>query len=71
MLPKLISLQRNETFTITATIKGPPSYAGDNGKSAVKVNDIVVTFTHAGRDLSTNGTSKCGGQFYKSYLSSL
>ena len=71
MSPKLISLQQNETFTITATIKGPSSYAGDNGKSAVKVNDIVVTFTDAGRDLSTNGTSKYGGQFYKLYLSSL
>ena len=71
MSSKLISLQRNETFTITATIKGPSSYAGDNGKSAVKVNNIVVTFTDAGRDLSTNGTSKYGGQFYKLYLSSL
>ena len=71
MLPEPISLQQNEKFTIIATIKGPSSYARDNGKSAVKVNDIVVTFTDAGLDLSTNGTSKYGGQFYKLYLSSL
>ena len=71
MLPEPISLQRDEKFTIIATIKGKPSYWGQNGKSSVKVIDIVVTFTDAGRDLSLNGTKTINGQFHKIFLSNL
>ena len=71
MLPEPIVLEQNEKFTANATIKGPLSLAKQNGKSSVKVNDIVVTFTDAGHDLSTNGTNKNTGQFYKFFLSNL
>ena len=70
MLPEPISLERNEN-NIIANIKGQPSYWGQNGKSSVKVNDIVVTFTDPGRDLSPNGTKRIHGQFHKIFLSNL
>ena len=71
MLPEPISLQRNEEFTIIATIKGPPSYCGKSGKSTVRdYRGIGVTFTDAGPELSTHGTSKDRGQFHKIFLSS-
>ena len=69
MLPKPISLLKNENFTIKAAIKGPKSQYGQNGKSSVKFNDIVVTFKNAPPGLSTNDTDKNRGQFYKIYLS--
>ena len=70
MLPEPISLQRDETFTIIATIKGPPSYCGRSGKSSVRgTAGICVTFTDAGPDLSTQGTSEHRGQFHKIFLS--
>ena len=71
MLPEPISLQRNEKFTIIATIKGPLSCFGQSGKPSVKVNDIVVTFTDAEIDLRGDQTSKDRGQFYKIFLSRL
>ena len=69
MLPGPISLQRNEKFTIIATIKGPWSCFGKRGKPSAKVNDIVVTFTDAEIDLRGDQTSKDHGQFYKIFLS--
>ena len=71
MLPEPISLQRNEKFTITATITGQPSYCGKSGKSTVKVNAIVVTFTYAERNFNSNGTRTICGQFHKIFLSNL
>ena len=71
MLAEPIFLERDENFTIIATIKGQPSYWGQNGKSSVKVNDIVVTFTDTERDLSPNGTKTIHGQFHKIFLSNL
>ena len=44
MLSNPIPFQSNEEFTIIATIKGPKSCRGLNGKQSVKVDDIVVTF---------------------------
>ena len=71
MLPEPISLQQNEKFTIIATIKGPPSYCGKSGKLCVRGHaGFDVTFTDAGPDLSTHGTSKDRGQFHKIFLSS-
>ena len=68
MLSNSILLQPNEEFTIIATIKGPKScYGRQNGKQSVKVDDIVVTFKTS--DLSSNGTSHGGGQFFKIFLS--
>ena len=67
MLPEPISLQRNEKFTITATIKGPSSQFGINGKSSVKINDIIVTFTNE----EPYRANKNRGQFYKILLSNL
>ena len=70
MLTEPISLQRNEEFTIIATIKGPPSYCGRSGNSCVRgYAGISVTFTDAGPDLSTQGTSEHRGQFHKIFLS--
>ena len=69
MLPKPVSLLKNEKFTIKAAIKGPKSQNGQNGKSSVKVDDIVLTFENAPPGLSTNATDKNRGQFYKIYLS--
>ena len=70
-LPEPISLQRNEKFTIIATIKGPWSCFGKRGKPSAKVNDIEVTFTDAETDLRGDQTSKDRGQFYKIFLSRL
>ena len=47
MFPNPIPPLPNEEITITATIKGPSSYGGANGKSSVKIDDIVVTFKDA------------------------
>ncbi|CAB3989490.1 BTB POZ domain-containing 6-like [Paramuricea clavata] len=44
MLPKPVSLLPGEDVTIIATITGPESYKGINGKSSVKVDDIVEDF---------------------------
>ena len=65
MLPEPISLQRREEFAIMATIKGPSSGYGENGKLSVNVNDIVVTFNHT----TPYRTNKERGQFYKIFLS--
>ena len=67
MLSNPIPILPNEEFTIIATIKGPNSYRGQNGKTSVKVDDIVVTFKKS--DLSANGTSNAHGQFLKIFLS--
>ena len=67
MLSNPIPFLPNEEFTIIATIKGPTSCRGDNGKQSVKVDDIVVTFKKS--DLSTNGTNTKKGQFFKTFLS--
>jgi hypothetical protein len=69
MLPNPIPLLPNEEITIVATITGPDSYWGDNGKPSVKIDDIVVTFKGALSGLSTNSTGKTLGQFYKIFLS--
>ena len=68
MLPKPVSLQPDEEFMIIATIKGPNSHRGWEGKSSVKVEDMVVTVNDG---TSANCTSKTGGQFYKIFLSKL
>ena len=67
MLPEPISLQRHEEFAIMATIKGPSSGYGENGKLSVNVNDTVVTFNHT----ASYRTNKKRGQFYKIFLSNL
>ena len=67
MLSNPIPLQPNEEFTIIATIKGPQSCKGQNGKQSVKVDDIVVTFKKS--SFSRNGTNNTDGQFFKIFLS--
>ena len=67
MLSNPIPLQANEEFTIIATIKGPNSCKGLNGKPSVKANDIVVTFKKSSS--SSNGTGCDYGQFFKIFLS--
>ena len=72
MLPKPISLQPNEKFTIVAAIQGPHSYYGKNGKTSVNVDGTVVTFQNTNFDshcLSSNGTENTRGQFDKIFLS--
>ena len=69
MMNKPIPLHSNEQFIIIATISGPNSCNGDNGKHSMKADDIVVNFNDAPAGLSANGTSKTGGQFYKIFLS--
>jgi hypothetical protein len=71
MLPNPIPLLPNEEITIIATITGPKSYCGENGKSSVTINDIVVTFKDEPTGLSSNSTGKTFGQFYKIFLSKL
>jgi hypothetical protein len=71
MLPNPIPLQPNEEITIIATITGPRSYKGNSGKSSVTIDDIVVTFKGVPSGLSSNGTNKTLGQFYKIFLSEL
>ena len=69
MLPTPVSLHPSEEFTIIATIKGPPSVGGVNGKLSVKDYDVVVTFKDPPFGMLTNGTNKTKGQFYKLFLS--
>ena len=69
ILPKPVSLLPSEDCTVTAKINGPKSYRGENGKSPVKVGDIVVIFKDAPSGFSGNGTNKTKGQFYKVFLS--
>ena len=72
MLPKPISVKPNEEFIIVATIQGPTSHRGLNGKSSVNVHGTVVTFKstdYSFHGLASNGTSNTGGQFYKIFLS--
>ncbi len=64
MLSKPISLLPNENFRINALIEGPISKTGQNGKSSVKLDDIVVTFENAPSGLDSNS-------FYKIFLSKL
>ncbi|CAB4035341.1 BTB POZ domain-containing 6-like [Paramuricea clavata] len=71
MLPNPIPLLPNEEITIIATIIGPRSYSGTRGKSSVTIDDIVVTFKNAPSGLSTNGTDRSHGQFYKIFLAEL
>ncbi len=68
---KTNSLLANENFRINALIEGPISKRGQNGKSSVKLDDIVVTFENAPSGLDSNGTNKTKGQFYKIFLSKL
>ena len=70
MLPTPILLRPRTEFTMIATIDGPRSQNGVDGKSSVKVDDIVVTFKNPPSSLQTNGTDKNMGQFYKVFLSS-
>ena len=70
MLPEPISLQRDEEFTIMATIKGRNSCYGKNGKLYTTVNDIAVTFKNA-TNRTIYRTDKNEGQFYKIFLSNL
>ena len=73
MLPKPISVKPNEKFTIFATIQGPQSYYGKNGKSSVNVDGTVLTFQDTNfhsHGLSSNSTSIGTGQFYKILFSS-
>jgi hypothetical protein len=69
MLPKPVPLQPDEMITIIATIKGPTSHRGNNGKSSMKLDDIAVTFSSS--SLSLNYTDNSSGQFYKIFLSQL
>ena len=68
MLPKPIPLLPDEEITIIATIKGQISYFGMNGKSSVKVDDIVVTFKN-GSSYSQTGMRR--NLFYKVFPSEL
>ena len=70
MLPTPILLPPNEEFVIIATINGPQSQRGENGKLSVKVDDIVINFSDPPSRLKTNGTKSTRGQFYKLFLSS-
>ena len=71
MLPTPVSLHPSEEFTIIATIQGPPSVSGVNGKLTVKNYDVVVNFKDPPSSMPTNGTNKTRGQFYKLFLSSV
>ena len=69
MLPKPISLLPDKEITISATIKGPKSYFGEEGELTLNVDDIVVTFKDS--PVSPNGTRKTRGQFHKIFISEL
>ena len=71
MLSQAISLLPNEEITMIATIKGANSYFGEEGKSSMKIMDIIVTFKDAPSGSSGNCTSKGKGQFYEIFLSEL
>ena len=68
---KPASLLSNKIFILKAKIEGPASQNGQNGKSSLKVDDILVTVENAPLGLSTSNTNRSRGQFYKIYLSKL
>ena len=70
VLPTPVTLRRCTEVTLVAMISGRRSQNGVNGKSSVKVDDVVVTFKNPPSSLRTNGTDKKMGQFYKLFLSS-
>ena len=70
MLPSPISVDQNKVVTMKATIRGPTSYRGDNGKASVVVDGVTVTFVDA-KYVSTNGTDVNTGQFPQIILSIL
>ena len=67
MLPTHISVKQNEVVTMVATIKGPSSYIGKNGKASVEVGGATVTFTNSPQ--SANATSVERGQILEIILS--
>ena len=70
MLPAPISVDQDKAVTMKATIRGPTSYGGDNGKESVVVDGVTVTFIGAGC-APTNGTNLERGQFPQIILSVL
>ena len=68
ILRKPISLLPNEKITTIATIEGPNSCYGTQGKSSVKIDDTVVAFKDPPLGYKTFRTK---GQFYKVFLSEL
>ena len=71
MLPKPVSVKANEEFIIVATIQGPTSHEGQNGKSSVNADGTVVNFKNTdyhSHGLVSNGTDNTEGQFYKIFL---
>ena len=68
MLPTPISLEENEVVTMAATIRGPPSSYGCEGKESVEVDGVIVTFSNGPSGLE-NGTDVNAGQFYEILVS--
>ena len=50
-------IEPNTFVTITATIAGPNSYYGNNGRSLVKADGIVVVFRDTGGSLNGTGVT--------------
>lgn len=65
---KPIMFVADKKIIISATLSGPPSNYGVNGKLSVQRNDFVVTFSNAENRIY-NGTRSDYGQFHKIYLS--
>ena len=68
ILPTPISLDENEVVTMAATIRGPPSCYGCEGKESVEVDGVIVTFSNGPSGLE-NGTEVNAGQFYEILVS--
>ena len=70
LLSSPVTVEKDKTVTISATISGPISCYGGSGKTNVEEEGLTVSFYNANQK-STNGTSQSGGQFYKIFLSGI
>lgn len=69
MFKSPIVIKANEVVTITARIKGPPSFMGTRGLTTVERHGVTVTLMDAAPP--NHGTSVAQGQFYSIILSIL
>jgi BTB/POZ domain-containing protein 3/6 len=63
-----VTVEKNSTVTISATISGSKSCYGENGMAEVENGEFNVSFYDASAE-STNGTGPLTGQFYEIFIS--
>ena len=70
LLSSPVTVEKDKTVTISATISGPISCYGECGILNVEREGLTVSFYNANQEF-TNGTSQSNGQFYKILISGI